>query len=103
MNQTIIYASYGITGHEGETVWGISSGMGAIDADRVTVSLPDGYTFCESVTCEVLVEDADGETCPLSMCLSKTGDQPFLYFPTKYACKRVPLTIVSREGWTVRP
>lgn len=102
MDTATIYASYGVLGHENETLWGVAPYEGACDADRVTVSLPDGYYFCESSVGEVLIEDDGGEATTLVGSLVKIADDPYVIFPQGADWTDVPLNIVSREGWTVR-
>lgn len=102
METATIYASYGVLAHEHETLWGMAPYEGACDADRVTVALPDGYSFYESVSDEPVVEDSDGNVCLLAECLVKVAKNPRLTFPTGDTWHSVPLTVVSREGWTVR-
>lgn len=102
METATIYASYGVLAHEDETLWGLAPYEGACDADRVTVSLPDGYYFCENAVGAILVEDDGGEATTLAGSLVKISDGPYLIFPQGPSWTDVPLTVVSREGWTVR-
>lgn len=102
METATIYASYGVLAHEHETLWGVAPYEGACDADRVAVSLPDGYYFCENSAGEVLIEDDEGDTTTLVGSLVKIANDPYLIFPKGTSWTDVPLSVVSREGLTVR-
>lgn len=102
MNTATIYASYGVLAHEYEIVWGLAPDATAGAWDEMTVRLPEGYTFEESIYGEPLVEDDDTDLCsPLSMVLAKVTDdpdKPFLRVPYGDSWRKVPLTVVSVDA-----
>lgn len=100
METTKIYASYGVLGHEYENVWGVAP-ADTPAYDEVTVKLPDGYSFEESVSEETLVVADDGTTELLARVLApvtRREEGPFLRFPSEETWRKVPLAVVEDQS-----
>lgn len=76
-NKRIMYASYGILGHEKQPLYTLDRPAGDI-YERFILRLPEGWSFGRNYMDETLIDTPDGMTYQAGQILTNWGDEPAL-------------------------